>query len=211
MLVLLLALVKPTLGREFLKGGENIGRLVLLSFFVPVIIERLVIWNFIYYILLKFSKSQVRILLTKGKTGYGLKLALKINKHIAAKIAQKEREEDMKGVRFDKPHFYRCKCDEKLPETEQTKFLVRFTTAKEQADLRDMMYSVKGFGDKRNERFLSGTIALEALRIGLKGWENFNYEDGSAILYNEDNFSCIPPIERDEIASYIRGIPEGEE
>lgn len=117
----------------------------------------------------------------------------------------------MKGVRYEKPHDYVCKCDEKLPKPEQTVFKVRFLTAPEQAELRDIMYSVKGIGAARKEAFLTGSAALKALEYGLQGWANFNYGDsGEPIPFSVDNFSCIPPTQRDEIANHIRGIEEGE-
>jgi len=117
----------------------------------------------------------------------------------------------MKGVRFDKPHTYFCKCDDGKPDAEKTKFQVRFLTAKEQAKLRDQMYSVSGIGAARNEKFLTGTSALTALEMGLVGWENFKFEDnGEVIPFSAANFSCIPPKERDELANYIRGAEEGE-
>ena len=117
----------------------------------------------------------------------------------------------MKGVRFDKPHDYVCKCDENKPDKEKTVFQVRFLTAKEQAKLRDEMYSVSGIGATRAERFLTGTSSLMALSMGMLGWKNFGYEDdGTDIVFNTDNISCIPPKERDELANYIRGSEEGE-
>ena len=116
----------------------------------------------------------------------------------------------MKGVRFDKPHDYVCECDKKLPKEEQTLFKVRFLTAEEQAELRDIMYSVSGMGANRSEKFLTGTVANKALEIGLQGWERFSFEDGSDIPFTRENFSAIRPKERDEIANYIRGIEEEE-
>lgn len=117
----------------------------------------------------------------------------------------------MKGKRFDKPHDYVCKCDAGLPVKEQTKFKVRFLTIKEQAELRDDMYRVSGFGEKRQEKLMTGSVALKALIKGILGWENFKYDDtGEDIPFNEENFSCIPPEQRDEIAGYIRGVPEEE-
>jgi len=116
----------------------------------------------------------------------------------------------MKGVRFDKPHDYICDCDKKLPKAEQTNFKVRFLTAEEQAELRDAMYSVTGMGASRSEKFLTGTVAIKALEIGLQGWDKFTYDNGEDIPFSKENFSAIPPKERDEIANYIRGIEEEE-
>lgn len=187
------------------KGGD-----ALLCLYIVVSLPWL-ICRCTYFLWLKLVVEMARALhrhaIRDFRLGYGLKLALKINLYVAKQL---EEEEPMKGIRFDKPHDFVCKCDEGKPKKEQTVFHVRFLTAKEQADLRDRVYNVSGFGEKRSEKFLSGTIALEALRIGLKGWENFNFDDGEPIPFTEDNFSCIPPRERDEIANYIRGIPEEE-
>lgn len=190
----------------FSKGGDAFLYLLAFVFFLPITATR-----FTYFMWLKALISLGIYLrdraLEEWRLGYGLKLAIKIHCYVVKKL---EEEEPMKGIRYDKPHDYVCKCDRKKPEKEQTRFKVRFLTAPEQAELRDMIYSVQGFGDKRNERFLSGTISLEALKIGLKGWENFTHEDGEEIPFTVDNFSCIPPAERDEIANYIRGVPEEE-
>lgn len=117
----------------------------------------------------------------------------------------------MKGVRYDQPHSYVCKCDKKVPKEERTTFKVRFLTADEQAEIRDEMYKISGIGAGRQERLLTGSSSLMALKKGLLGWENFKYEDtGEPIEFSVDNFSCIAPAERDEMANYIRGIEETE-
>jgi hypothetical protein len=140
-------------------------------------------------------------------TGYGLKVALKLQRYLIGKYE----EEQMKGVRFDKPRDYVCKADRKLPDDEQTVFKVRFLTAQEQADLRDEMYKVTGFGEGRKEMLLTGTVALKALEKCLLGWENFYFEDDEEpVEFNKKNISCIPPTERDEIANYVRGVQEEE-
>ncbi len=157
-----------------------------------------------YYL---FSKIEnfIDVKAKKWQFGYSFKIALKA---IVSLIFLNQEVFNMKGVRFDQPHFYVCKCDQELPEEEQTKFKVRFLTAKEQAKIRDMMYTVSGIGNARSERFLTGTAVMKALEYGLLGWENFKYEDGTDIEFNKENFSCIPPRERDEIANYIRGESE---
>jgi len=117
----------------------------------------------------------------------------------------------MKGIRFDKPHEYVCKADRKSPKADRTAFEVRYLTADEQAEIRDAMFNVTGIGNARREKFLTGSSALMALKKGLLGWKNFVYADtGEKIEFNVENFSCIPPAERDEIANYIRGIEEDE-
>ena len=116
----------------------------------------------------------------------------------------------MKGVRFTEPHDFVCKCDETLPEEERTSFKVKFLTKEQQAEIRDIMYSVKGIGAARQEKFLTGSAVLKALEYGLVGWKNFKFDDGTDIVFSKENFSCIPPAQRDELANHIRGITEGE-
>ena len=119
--------------------------------------------------------------------------------------------ESMKGVRFDKPHDYICKCDKSQPKEAQVIFKVKFLSAVQQAKIRDMLYTVTGIGASRKEVLLTGTATNDALELGLIGWENFNYEDsGEPIAFSKENFSCIPPLERDEIANHVRGATEGE-
>jgi len=176
---------------------------VFLSFRVGFI---LVLFSFYGRINKKLVNQMCRI--SKNvEFGYHLKLCLKLQYLLFFLMEGR----NMKGLRFDKPHTYFCKCDEGKPDTEKTKFQVRFLTAKEQAKLRDQMYSVSGVGASRNEKFLTGTSALMALEMGLLGWSNFKFDDtGEEIPFNATNFSCIPPKERDEIANYIRGAEESE-
>ena len=142
------------------------------------------------------------------KFGYTYKLCSKI---LLGLLNTREVVEIMKGVRFDKPHVYICKDDRELPSESQTRFKVKFLTAKDQAHIRDIMYNVSGMGKERSEKFLTGTAALKALEMGLVGWENFNYEDdGGEISFSKENLSCIRPNVRDEIANYVRGVEEGE-
>ena len=141
------------------------------------------------------------------KFGYSYKFCTMTLKSL---LKSEEVVKVMKGVRFDKPHDFVCKCDSKLPKPEQTIFNVRFLTADEQAELRDLMYSVSGMGANRSEKFLTGTVANKALEIGLQGWKGFTYDDGADIPFSKENFSSIPPAERDEIANHIRGVEEDE-
>lgn len=139
--------------------------------------------------------------------GYKLKICFKATYGL---ILLNREVYEMEGVRFDQPHDFICKCDQELPKEQQTVFKVKFLDAKQQAKLRDMMYNVSGVGNARSERFLTGSAALKALEYGLLGWENFNFPDGVPIPFSTENFSTIPPAQRDEIANYIRGIEEGE-
>ena len=161
--------------------------------------------NLNFFILIKLEKfidKRVRLM----EFGYWFKICIKVSYGL---ITFNLGGNIMKGVKFDQPHSYICKCDRDLGKEEQTVFMVQFLDAKQQAKLRDMMYSVSGVGNMRNERFLTGSAALKALEFGLKGWKNFKYEDSDEeIPFSEENVSCIPPTQRDELANYIRGIEE---
>lgn len=197
--------IRPPLAQLRQKGGwllQFIGLALFVSFS-----------DALAWLLCNYCLGLMRQIKERGyQFGYKYKIVLKIEKHFFT-----EEEHIMKGVRFQQAHDYICKCDKDLPKDEQVVFQCRYLTAQEQADLRDMMYSVSGFGEKRSEKFLTGSSALMALRKGLKGWKNFNFmTNGSGeskeelVPFNEENFSCIPPEERDELANHIRGISEEE-
>jgi len=152
-----------------------------------------------------FLLSKVQFCRSRWETGYLYKLYLKA---VLRLLKMKEVEEAMKGIRTDKPVEYVCKCDRDLPKDSQTIFVVKLLTPEEQAKHRDQMYSVKGIGAQRKEQFLTGTVSLDALRMGLKGWKNFKFEDGEEIQFKDENLACIPSTQRDELANYIRGAEE---
>ena len=184
---------------------ENVIVFVGCIFWFPYILN-LKLKLILFVIVAKLSLARLR----KMNLGYIYKFYSKVLVMLTV-LMEKEREAlAMKGVRFDKPHDYVCKCDAEAKEDEKTVFSVRFLTAKEQAKIRDYMYNVSGMGATRSEKFLTGSAALKSLELGVLGWKNFLYEDGEEILFTEDNVSCIPPAERDELASYIRGIDESE-
>ena len=182
-------------------GGRAAG-FVGLTFWTPYFLYVGMLFNVIRIITRYANHRQ-----TSLRFGYSYKFCIMVLKNL---YSFEEVVKIMKGVRFDKPHDYICDCDKKLPKAEQTNFKVRFLTAEEQAELRDTMYSVTGMGANRAEKFLTGTVAVKALEIGLQGWDKFTYENGEDIPFSKENFSAIPPKERYEIANYIRGIEEEE-
>lgn len=190
-----------TLTLTLLLFGWRVARLARAIFLFPI-----VTYTFINFLIILIFDCAVSRMVKQWKFGYIFKFCTMV---VSNRLNLKEVQIIMKGVRFDKPHEYVCKCDIKKSKDERTSFKVRFLTAPEQADIRDAMYAVSGVGNARKERFLTGSSSLLALEKGLLGWENFNYEDsGEKIEFSSENFSCIPPAERDEIANYIRGIEE---
>lgn len=116
----------------------------------------------------------------------------------------------MKGIRAGKTIEYICKEDRELPKEDQTVWELKLLGAKEQAKLRDDLYEISGMGEGRTERFKTGSTALKALELGLKGWRNFRYDDGEPVPFSVENFDCIPPETRDELSNIVRGIKEGQ-
>lgn len=126
----------------------------------------------------------------------------------------------MKAIDISKVHDFIAKSDFKLPKEEQTTFKVKFLTALQQAEIRDQTYKAHGIGNKRSERFLTGTAELEAIRHGLVGWENFKDESGKDVPFETGKdkkdlmISYLPPDVRAEMSSFIRQeseVTEGEE
>ncbi len=122
------------------------------------------------------------------------------------------------GIKAGQEHIFILKDQEKDPEGDRIKWKVKYLTVGQSARVSDMIYSAKGFGKKREELLKAGTQSLMILRLGLNGWENFTYEDGTKvewekIIGNENqqnqitdrNLDKIPPDYRDEISDHIRG------
>ena len=67
---------------------------------------------------------------------------------------------------------------------------------------------------------MTGTQQVEVMKLGLKGWKNFKYEDGTDVAWEEpskgknaqevdnimmNNINRIPPEARAELVDIIRG------
>ncbi|KKL50794.1 hypothetical protein LCGC14_2301910, partial [marine sediment metagenome] len=92
--------------------------------------------------------------------------------------------------------------------------------ASDYARIQNELYQVDGWGKNRRERFLTGTQQVEVMKLGLKGWKNFKYEDGTDVAWEEpskgknaqevdnimmNNINRIPPEARAELVDIIRG------
>jgi len=127
------------------------------------------------------------------------------------------KELKMKAINPNATHEYTCKCDKSV-EDEKTVFVVKYLTVAQNAHIRDELYSVRGIAQKREERILAGTSEMEVLRLGLKGWKNFQDElTGEEVHFDDKdmskNLDRIPPEARSELADHIRGestLSEGE-
>ena len=115
----------------------------------------------------------------------------------------------MKAIDPNKPINYIPKEDRNKPKEEQTIFHVKFLTAGNNASLRDETYDVVGTGKQRKEMLKTGTTELKALRIGLKGWDNFIGDDEEPVQFDAEQIDkmldMIPPVVRTEISDFIRG------
>lgn len=75
---------------------------------------------------------------------------------------------------------YVLKVDRDLPEEERTLFRLRALSAAEQAKVEDQTASLS----REDEiRVRSGSTILEALRLGLVGWEGFRDENGNEVPF----------------------------
>lgn len=137
---------------------------------------------------------------------------------------KQEKENYMKAIDPTQEHDYICKMEQKLIDTskmskdEATVFKVKYLTSREQAELRDNIYKVSGVGQKRSEKFGAGTMDLDTLRKGLKGWSNLTDSKGNQVAFESGKMDVmidkLPPDVRSDLASHIRGeseLDEGEE
>jgi hypothetical protein len=124
------------------------------------------------------------------------------------------------GVKTDEVIRYVAKSQRGDSDKDQVIWKLKFLTVKEFADIQDELFESKGFGKKRQEKFLLGKQTMLALRIGLQGWDNFKFADGTEVVWDdpskgrdlddkyrivEKNLNKIPPEIRTELADYIRG------
>lgn len=140
---------------------------------------------------------------------------------IQPSLEQKTKEEYMKALTPNAVIRHVCKDDlentKKNPDEKknETVFLLKPLSVQQQADLRDNMYKVSGIGKKRTEKFQTGTSEVDALKIGLLGWENFTNEKGDQVSFDKTNVSgmleMIPADARTELAAKIRGDAEVDE
>lgn len=126
----------------------------------------------------------------------------------------------MKAIRADKAYDYVLKDDRKKKPAERTTFKIRFLDPYTAAKLGDQIFDVKGVGQNRKERLLTGTQQFEILKACLVGWENMEHPDSTPENYKElpfdsknveDMISMIPPNYRSELADFARGESELDE
>ncbi|QPJ61701.1 MAG: hypothetical protein G3M70_07300 [Candidatus Nitronauta litoralis] len=118
----------------------------------------------------------------------------------------------MKPVLMDKEIHYVPECDRNLPTEDQTIFLLKPLSAKDAASMQDNVTQTKLGGNDGDTVMLmqSGTQALNALKKGLAGWENFKDAHGKEIEFRHNNgaprpemFDLIPAKVRQELANVI--------
>lgn len=133
-------------------------------------------------------------------------------------LDEKTKEATMRAISPNKNVDYVCKADLKLPVEERVTFKLRPLKVQEQANLRDKMYEIKGNGAKRKESFRTGSMEVDALVLGLRGWSNLKTEDGVVVEFNEKDIPAmleyLPADVRTELSGKIRGeaeLNEGEE
>jgi hypothetical protein len=119
----------------------------------------------------------------------------------------------MIAVNPDEEKKYIVKDERDLEPKEQTIFKVKTLSVTEAANLQDNAAHVvygKSKGEDTKMAISSGSQALEALRKGLVGWENFYGSDGKEVEFKSKNgkafnasLSLIPQKYRLEIANFI--------
>lgn len=109
-------------------------------------------------------------------------------------------------------HRYVPKIARSLPVEDQPIFLIKALKAKESAKIQDGLADyVEGDGNVAPAvRIYSGTAILNALKLGLSGWENFKNAKGEDVAWREnngqarpENIDFIPPDIRKELAEVI--------
>ena len=124
------------------------------------------------------------------------------------------------GIKPDAIHEFEPKNQENVPTDERLVFLCKFLDVNMSARITDQVYTAKGFGNKREELLRAGTQEIEILRLGLVGWKNFVYDDGTEVEWEDiprglsnqkaaaimdRNLNKVPPEIRGEVADFIRG------
>jgi len=198
-------------------------------FYLPSIVT-LHVYNFVANKLLLSSYKRCGYF-----SGYRSKIALKLKKRayrimdeisvdILKYVTQiKEEEEIMKAIRADKAYDYILKDDRKKKPEERTVFKIKFLDPWAAAKLGDQIFDVKGVGQNRKERLLTGTQQFEILKSCLVGWENMEDPESTSDNHKtvpfdqkkvEDMIAMIPPNYRGELADFARGeseLDEGED
>lgn len=121
----------------------------------------------------------------------------------------------------EKKYKYVPKCERDLDPKDQTVFFLNMPTARSAANLQDNITESTLASDQAIMRVKSGSSVLSALKVGLRGWENFKDSQGHDVEWRENNgnprpemFDAIPPDLRRELAEVITtgiGLDEEQE
>lgn len=186
--------------------GSLFLNIIVAIFWLPWIIEQ-------YATLVLVSALGSLSVRLSQRRGHIFKAILWLTARVSTNLYESE-DEMPKAIDPNDIHDFTCKSDQKLDEKERTIFRVKFLTVKELSNLRDQLYSVEGVGGKRKEMLKTGSSELASIKIGLRGWENFNL-NGNPLIFDVKNIESmidhIPPSVRTEISDYIRGESEVEE
>jgi len=117
---------------------------------------------------------------------------------------------------------YVLECDRDLPTDEQTIFELRCLTAGELARLEDNTLTSTMDSDNKPEfRVMTGSVQINALQLGLKGWRNFKDAQGNEIPFKrrsdkcaKENLDYLHPHWRRELVEAItemNDLSEGDE
>lgn len=115
----------------------------------------------------------------------------------------------MKVVDPKTPFDYILKSERKLPDDEQSVFLLKRLSAREEANIQDRLTSRVQKGKDVETTINSGTYILQTLKAGLVGWSKV-YNDEGIVLFDADSkkkeamIDYLPSEVRDELFSAIR-------
>lgn len=112
-------------------------------------------------------------------------------------------------------HRFITEADQKLPPEQQTTFLLGVVSAREQAELHDILFEATlapdgtiSKGRVREQAFNYGIIVR-----GLRGWENFRDAKGADVAFipngkgaSDESITRIPPATRTSIANAIAAL-----
>lgn len=123
----------------------------------------------------------------------------------------------MKAVSTQEVFEYVCISERELPEHEQTVFLLSPLDVKQRTRLEDRTATMSGEDGQQVVNVKVGTVAIETLRYGLKGWKNLTDKNGKDSKFvtkrskthgdieipTDDTLKLIPAKARRELANAI--------
>lgn len=97
----------------------------------------------------------------------------------------------VRALDLNKTHRYVTKADRPSPEAEQTVFILGTLSSRDIGRIKDMATSFRMGGETAEEgvdtKIERTKMNFEAVRLALKGWENFLDAEGNAVPFKSFN------------------------